>query len=688
MSKISSDHLKRAAYIYIRQSTLDQVQHNRESQRRQYGLQDRACQLGWEQIVVIDDDLGCSGAGTEVRVGFERLLAAVCQRQVGAVFAIEASRLARNGRDWHTLIEFCALMDTLLIDEDGIYAPNQPNDRLLLGLKGTLSEMELATFRQRAQQALQLKAERGELYSVVPVGYVRSDDDRLEKRPDRRIQETIELVFKKFRELGSIRQVWLWLREQQIELPCQVFTDDGCLLEWKLPVYRTVWAILTNPSYAGAYAHGRTQSRLLLEDGTKRVVVQRVAQADWAVLIIDHHEGYIGWEEYQHNQAVIAQNATMKGERVQGAPRRGEALLAGLLRCGHCGRKLHVSYGGNGSSVVRYHCRGAQMNQGGDKCLSIGSLRLEVSVVRELMRILQPLGLEAALRALEQNDEHFETLRRQRQLALEQAQYEARRAQRQYDAVDPDNRLVAGELERRWNESLQQVRQLETDLVEFDQMRQAARLGTEEQAALLALGEELPYVWEHPAAPAQLKKRIVRTVIEEIVVRVEANRVCLVIHWQGGDHTELKVVKNRCGQHRWKTDVETVKIIEAIARLMSDSQIAATLNRLGKRTAKDLTWTRSRVRTFRRDHQIPVYREGERQARRELVLQEVAARLQVSPMTVRRLIQQKVLPAQQICKGAPWIIHEDDVECPAVRRALTGKGPLSDHSKQQALDFQ
>ena len=343
MSKISSDHLKRAAYIYIRQSTLDQVQHNRESQRRQYGLQDRAYQLGWEQIVVIDDDLGCSGAGTKVRVGFERLLAAVCQRQVGAVFAIEASRLARNGRDWHTLIEFCALMETLLIDEDGIYAPNQPNDRLLLGLKGTLSEVELATFRQRAQQALQLKAERGELYSVVPVGYVRSDDDRLEKRADRRIQETIELVFKKFRELGSIRQVWLWLREQQIELPCQVFTNEGCLLEWKLPVYRTVWAILTNPSDAGAYAHGRTQSRLLLEDGTKRVVVQRVAQADWAVLIIDHHEGYIGWEEYQHNQAVIAQNATMKGERVQGAPRRGEALLAGVLRCGHCGRKLHVS---------------------------------------------------------------------------------------------------------------------------------------------------------------------------------------------------------------------------------------------------------------------------------------------------------------------------------------------------------
>jgi DNA invertase Pin-like site-specific DNA recombinase len=260
MSKITPEHLRRSAYIYIRQSTLDQLQRNPESRRRQYALQNRAQTLGWQEIVILDEDLGRSGSGIE-RPGFDRLLSAVCKGEVGAVFSIEASRLARNGRDWHTLLEFAGLVNTLLVDEDGIYNPRHPNDRLLLGMKGTLSEMELSTFRQRSQEALKLKAERGELYTTVAVGYVRTSDDRLEKDPDRRVQESIGLVFAKFREFGSIRQVLLWLRQERIELPAVVYGAEGRSILWKLPAYNTVHKTLTNPVYAGTYAHGRTESR-------------------------------------------------------------------------------------------------------------------------------------------------------------------------------------------------------------------------------------------------------------------------------------------------------------------------------------------------------------------------------------------------------------------------------------------
>ena len=447
MSKICSDHLARQAVVYIRQSTADQVAHNLESQKRQYALADRARQLGWADVQVIDDDMGRSGSGV-ARPGFEKLLAAICEGRVGAVVSIEASRLARNGRDWHTLLEFCGLVGTLIVDEDGVYDPCHPNDRLLLGMKGTMSEMELSVLRQRSHEALRQKARRGELFMTVAIGYVRVGKDRIDKDPDRRIRDAINLVFAKFDTMRSVRQVHLWLRQEQITLPAALYGPDGRAIRWKLPVYNTVLHILQNPIYAGAYVFGRTGSRTVIEDGRKRVIQGlRKPQKDWDVLIHDHHDGYIDWDIYQRNQRLIADNATGKFGPGRGAIRRGEALLAGLLRCGHCGRKLHVAYSGKGGNTGRYHCRGSQFNHGGPRCISFGGMRVDRAFSTEIIARLQPLGIEAALEAdVALGEAHVEKCH-QIELNLEQARYEAGRARRQYDAVDPDNRLVAGELE-------------------------------------------------------------------------------------------------------------------------------------------------------------------------------------------------------------------------------------------------
>lgn len=526
MSKITPEHLARQAVVYVRQSTADQVINNRESQRRQYGLADRARQLGWNKVVVIDDDLGRSGGGT-ARPGFEKLLAAICEGRVGAVVSIEASRLARNGRDWHTLLEFCGLVGTLIVDEDGVYDPRHPNDRLLLGMKGTMSEMELSIFRQRSLEALKQKARRGELFLNVAIGYLKVSHDRIEKDPDRRIKEALALVFTKFAEMQTLRQVHLWLRQERITLPAVSHGPEGRHVEWKLPVYNTIYHILTNPIYAGAYAFGRSSSRVTIEAGRKRIVRGfRRERSDWEVLIKDHHEGYITWAEFERNQRLITDNANGKSFMSRGSVRCGEALLAGLLRCGHCGRKLHVAYSGTHSTVGRYHCRGSQINHGGDPCISFGGLRVDRAISAEVIARLQPLGVKAALAAMEaRGREHAEKLR-QLELALEQARYEATRARRHYEAVDPDHRLVAGELERRWNERLLAVRALEDERGAF-LAKPETTLTEADRERLLALGSDLERAWNSTGATPATRKRIIRTVIREIVVRTMMRRSSL-----------------------------------------------------------------------------------------------------------------------------------------------------------------
>lgn len=687
MTQITPEHLSRAAYIYVRQSTPDQVINNQESRRRQYALADRARALGWAGVEVIDDDLGRSGSGI-ARPGFEKLLAAICEGRVGAVVSIEASRLARNGRDWHTLLEFCGLVGTLIVDEDGVYDPRHPNDRLLLGMKGTMSEMELSLFRQRSLEALKQKARRGELLLTVAVGYVKAPGDRLEKDPDRRVQAAIALAFSKFAELQTVRQVHLWMRRQRLPLPAVEYGPDGRRITWKLPVYNTLHHLLTHPVYAGAYAFGRTGSRTTIEAGRKRIVRGfRKERSTWEVLIPDHHEGYIGWAEFERNQRLIGDNANGKSFMSRGSVRHGEALLAGLLRCGHCGRKLHVAYGGSTGHVGRYHCRGGQLNHGGDPCISFGGLRIDRAVGAEVIRRLQPLGIEAALGALAaQHAAGVETLR-QVDLALQQARYEAGLVRRQYDAVDPDNRLVAAELERRWNERLLAVRALESDR-EALTATPPRRLGADERDRLMALGTDLERAWHSPGATAATRKQIIRTVVDEIVVRVEDDALALVVRWQDGDHTALRVARNRVGQHRWRTDADVVELVTALARQMPDQGIASVLNRAGKSTGRGHGWTCARVRALRNHRAIGPYRDGERQARGELTLAEAAEALDVSEATVRRLIGGAVLPARQLCKGAPWVIRTADLDHEAVRQGAADRRlrrPPSADSRQNTM---
>jgi DNA invertase Pin-like site-specific DNA recombinase len=660
MNKITADHLARRACVYIRQSTPGQVKHNLESQRCQYALVDRARALGWQDVDVIDDDLGISGSGT-LRHGFERLLRALCDGQVGAVFSIEASRLARNGRDWHTLLEFCSIVGALLIDAEAVYDPRLTNDRLLLGMKGTISEMEVASFRERAQAALLQKAQRGALIRRAAIGYLKGPDDRIEKDPDVRVRSTIDLIFRKFAELGSVRQVYFWLDQQHIQLPVVRGPEEVREIVWLPARYHAVLSVLKNPVYAGAYAYGRSKTTVRLDAGQKRVrrQVQR-RRDDWAVLILDHHEGYIDWEVYQSNQTMIAHNDNARGSAVRGSVKRGEALLAGLLRCGHCGAKLLAQY--PGPHTIRYQCSGYLLNRDRECCVMFGGLRADRLVSEQLLQTLAPFGIEAALAAIESlqgaNDERVQ----QKALALEHARYEVTRARRQYDVVDPTNRLVAAELERRWNQALSTEAQREAEFVALQQGRERPLADTQKRE-LLAFARDLPSLWDDH------KKRLLRIALKEIIATCEGETIRLVLHWQGGDHTQVEFQKIGTGRHRYVTDDDLVEIVRVLARIEPDARIASILNRNQRRTAHGQIWTAKRICSLRNNHAIPVYREGERQARGEMSVSEGAAALGVTPTTVLRLIRLKQLPATQACVGATWILCRADVErCVAERK--------------------
>jgi DNA invertase Pin-like site-specific DNA recombinase len=685
MNKITAEHLQRSACVYIRQSTPDQLVHNLESQRRQYGLADRARHLGWTTVEIIDDDLGRSGGGI-ARPGFERLLAAICDGCVGAVLAIEVSRLARNGRDWHTLIEFCGLVGTIIVDEDGIYDPRHPNDRLLLGMKGTMSELELSLFRQRSQEALRQKARRGALFLRVAAGYVKAGRDRIEKDPDQRVQEALKLIFSKFAEFQSARQVHIWLREEGIALPVKAHNAEGQGVVWRLPAYNTVHNILTNPVYAGAYAFGRTTSKVSVVDGRKRVRrgVRRPL-AEYDVLIKDHHAAYIAWDEFERNLKAIASNATgMSSARARGAAREGELLLSGLLRCGHCGRKLHVHYGGK---LGRYNCDGARMNHGTARCISVSGLSIDAAIGKEVLRFLKPLGIEAAIKAIEARAGETTAAERQLKLTLQQARFEAAHARRQYDAVDPANRLVAGELEHRWNEALHAVAKIEGEIASLIARRPPA-LDEPERRHLMALGADLERVWSHPAASAATRKRILRAALSEIIVSRDGAIIHAVLHWQGGDHTELKVKQrlNAAGRHNPRIPDGTIALMRELARLMPDRQIARLLNRIGVETGHGNAWTQQRVRSFRHHYEIAGYRDGEWAERDEITLEAAAKIVGVCNMTALRMLRRGEIKGRQVCPGAPWAVKAADLA--GLTGRVRSKPPLTPNSGQLALDFQ
>lgn len=665
--KVQASHLDRCAFVYVRQSSLQQVRDHTEGQRQQYALVERARAMGFREAVLIDEDQGRSGSGQQQRPGFGRLLSGVCEGNAGAVFALEASRLARNNRDWHHLVDLCALTDTLIIDAEGVYDARQLNDRLLLGLKGTMSEFELGLLRQRAREAFEQKVQRGHALWELPVGFVRTEEHRIEKTPDREVQRAIEGVFSKFVELGSARQTTLWYWHEELLLPHVIPGTAGREVAWRRPTGHRVNQILKNPCYAGAFAYGRTAAQTVVREGRARQGSRRrKPQSQWKVLILDAHTGYISWEDYLRNQRMLEENAAERGAAHRGAAKGGPALLAGLLRCGRCGRKLHVNYSGNSGRVPRYSCSGSRVEHGSAPCLSAGGLRLDAAVVREVLSAIQPVGIEAALLTIGQlantNDEKRESLA----LALERAQFEARRAQRQYDAVDPDNRLVAGELEQRWNQALEQVAELEQRIAALDD--EIEPLTDEQRAHLMALGSDLSIAWDHPKTDVKVRKRILRTVLREIVLNNVDDPPMheLQLHWQGGVHTQLRVPRNGRGQHNRAADADVVELVCELSKVVEDKAIAAILNRLGYKTGQGKSWHAHRVANLRHYHRLPKYEK-----RTDWVtLEQAAKRLQVSNTVVSRLIKEGTLPAKQVVRYAPWIIEIADLDLQAVQNAV------------------
>jgi DNA invertase Pin-like site-specific DNA recombinase len=657
--KITLDHLKRRAIVYIRQSSPGQVIHNQESQRRQYGLADHARQLGFQQVEVIDEDLGRSGSGQVERPGFQHLVADVCTGQIGAILCIEASRLARNGRDWHHLIELCGLVRAVVIDPDGVYDPAILNDRLLLGLKGTMSEFELNLLRQRSLEAIRQKARRGELQFRLPVGFRWTPNGKVEIDPNRRVQEAIYLVFAKLTELGSARQVLLWFRGEKTNLPSLVVEAPGHDIIWKPPVYNTIWHIIRNPMYAGAYAFGKTESRTKVVDGRARKSEGHFKPFDsWMVLLRDHHPGYISWEQFQRNQSMLAENAHMKTRMEPKAGRGGRSLLAGLLRCRRCGRMLHVGYSGTHGEVPRYHCRGAHINHGEAWCISFGGLRPDRAVAAEILKAVEGNAIEAALEVAARVAEQHRQRSKALSLELEQAQYEVRLAARRYEAVDPDNRLVAAELEARWNAALRTAGEVEQRLLQDEIPDNTMRIPDKE--TLLSLAQDLPAVWNSPGTDMRLKQRIVRILIEEIIADVDeaSTEIVLLIHWTGGRHSEMRMKKNPTGQHSRCTSLEAIEIIRRMAGRFPDDQIASTLNRLGLRTGPGNTWNEGRIRSVRSYHHLPTY-DAAVLTRQSLTLEQASEQLQVSHKVVRRLIESGKIEATQVVPWAPWEISAD-----------------------------
>jgi DNA invertase Pin-like site-specific DNA recombinase len=689
--KITANHIERRAVVYVRQSTVTQLLHNRESQRRQYGLADHARSLGFRVVDTIDEDLGRSGSGLVERPGFSRLVAMVCSGEVGAVLCIEASRLARNGRDWHHLIELCGLAGTLVIDPEGIYDPRSMNDRLLLGLKGTMSEFELNLLRQRSVQAILQKAQRGALQYCLPIGLCWTRNGKIELDPDRRVQAAIGSVFAKFIELGSARQVLLWFRQERITLPRHRGAGVDQQVVWELPIYGGIIKLLQNPLYAGAYAYGKTEGRIKMRNGrASKTAGHRKPKERWIALIQDHHPRYLSWEQYLRNQVTLAENAHMKRKMSRSAARGGHSLLAGLLRCGRCGRMLHVGYSGTGGTVPRYFCRGAHINHGEERCLSVGGLRIDSAVSDEILKVVEPLAIESAIHAAElqgqQNQQRREALR----LELEQARYEARLAERRYEAMDPENRLVAAELEARWNASLQRVAELEGTYASNDQQPSRSAVDRER---LLGLASELPRIWYSAATDKRLKQRIAHILLREAIVDVDDSKaeIALTLHWIGGRHSQLRVAKNKTGQHRYATSKDAIEVIRAMAGRFSDQVIASTLNRLSLKTGHGLTWIESRVRGLRHTHGLPKY-DAEGRDHNLLTLQETADRLGISPTAVKNLIEDGLLAGTQVVSCAPWLLPAEQLDDPKVRAAVStiqsGKRrPRTQDDKQETLDF-
>lgn len=678
--KIGPHHLERKAILYVRQSSAHQVLHNRESSALQYAMRDRLAALGWSQIETVDDDLGRSAAGGVTRAGFDRMVAEVCLGKVGAVAAREVSRFARNSRDWQQLIEMCRVVDTVLVDQEAVYAPRQGNDHLLLGLKGSLNEYELDLLRQRSLSARYEKARRGELVVTVPVGFVKAGD-RIEKDPDRRIQKAIALVFNKVAELGSARQALLWFLEQGLDLPVRYANGD---VIWRRPNYATIHRMIANPIYGGAYAYGKSRS-VPGYDG--RSGIRRKTRDEWLALIPDAHEGYISWERAEEIRKMVSDN--VPASRHHGAPKHGDALLAGLFRCKRCGRKLTVRYTGNNHNIPRYSCWRGLLDNGEPRCIAFGGLRVDDAIEEALLGVVQPGAIAAAIEAernmASQRDQVQDALLRD----LEAARYATERAFRQYDAADPENRLVTSELEARWNKALARVGEIEARIAKHRTVTPQPLPMSASQVT--AVAGNLRTVWTAPTTDARLKKRIVRTLIHEVVADLDdgTSEIVLVIHWVGGVHTELRLPKRRRGQRNATPD-DIVDAVRQLVLIANDDVIAGVLNRNGLTTGNGNRWTRERVTALRSYRKIPVFRPQVDGVEPWLNLSGAAKLLGITPKTLRLAAEADEIEGTHPLPQGPWIFSRSKLATSQARQILdrarqNPRHPTGSHPDQESL---
>ena len=678
LAKIGPSHLCRSAYVYLRQSTPAQVEHNRESTQRQYALAARATALGWpaHQVVVIDEDLGLSGSGVVERGGFARLTAEVALRHVGIVLGLEVSRLARNNADWYRLLDLCGLTDTLIGDADGIYHPAMFNDRLLLGLKGTMSEAELHVLRVRLLGGIRNKAARGELRRGLPVGFVWGEQDgEVRFHPDEAVCSAIRTVFARFAELGSVRRVWLWLRTEGLSFPMQTRYGGG--VRWIDPSYIAVYHVLTNPVYAGAYAYGKSRHEVILDaTGARKKRVRKLPQAQWSVLLPDHHQGFIDWSTYESNRARITANTHPRPHQSGGgAVREGSALLQGLAVCGQCGRKLRTHYTGRTASAG-YHCAGKSIVNGrGIYCLNIGAVQVDAAVTRAVLAALAPLGAEAVLAAAERIEADRDGALAQWHLAVERASYESQRAERRYRAVDPDNRLVARGIEAEWESCLRELEKVKAELARREQLR-SRTLSPHERIRLLALGADLLKAWQAPTTTTRDKKELLRALIEEVIITVhkDERRAHLTLRWRGGALTEIDLDLPRHRPATVRTDEDTVALVRRLAAHYPDAVIAGILNRQERTTAYGHRFTANHVGNLRRHWSIPRFEPPDTPPDgRLLTIKQTADALGVAASTVHRWLNDGIIAGEQLTPGAPWRIRlTDDLRARVAETAPEG----------------
>jgi DNA invertase Pin-like site-specific DNA recombinase/predicted DNA-binding transcriptional regulator AlpA len=663
-AKITALHLARQAIVYLRQSSASQVEHNRESTERQYALAVKARELGWpeDRILVIDEDLGLSGSGSVARSGFARLTAEVALARVGLVLGLEVSRLARNNADWHRLIDLAGLTDTLIGDGDGIYHPALFNDRLLLGLKGTMSEAELHVLRARLNGGIRNKAARGELRRGLPTGFVWGEaDGEVLLHPDEAVVAAIRTVFDRFDEMGSARRVWLWLRDRGLKLPLQMHAHAE--IRWVDASYHAVHQVLANPVYAGAYVYGKTRTQVTLDAaGVRRKRIRQLPPEEWQVLIKEHHAGYIDWQTYEANQQRIAKNTRPGPHKVGGAVREGSALLQGLASCGHCGRRLRTHYTGRTSSPG-YHCSGEHLVEGrGSYCLTIGAVQIDAAVARAFIAALEPVRIAATLAAAEQLEIDREASLKHWQLGVERAQYAANLAERRYRAVDPDNRLVARGLEKAWEESLGALETAKAELCRREQERPRV-LSDEERSRIATLGADLADVWNAATTTPRDRKELLGTLIEEVILKVERDKSAahLTLRWKGGALTDIDVTLLVKRQATVRTDEDTVALVRRLAEHYPDAVIAGILNRQGRRTARGLRFVGNRVASLRTHWKIPCFAPKEGAEQGELLtIKAAAAQLGVATSTMHRLINDGIVAGEQLTPGAPWRIRLTD----------------------------